>query len=529
MMAVLKLRRAPHHGSRRVTSLVSSLALGALVGLGACKPDPEDTVAPDVTQPEPAPELSDKERKAQEAAQKRAMLEALPPLPGIEDPKPIQFPEPVISSLDNGLQLVVLEDHETPRATVQLIVRAGNIYAPASNTELASLCAAALTEGTTKTKKAKLDETIDDTGGSLGAGADDEVAAISASMLSGDLNVALKIIAEEAQFPAFEDESLTKVKDQMILGLRQEKANTQALALRMAQRVLYGDSSPYGRPFATEDAITAITAEQLRAFHAKHYVPNNATLLVVGDVSADAVAKQAKKAFGKWKRGDDVPVPRSQSAPALDEPMVHIIDRSGSVQATIAVVMRAPKIGDAGWLETQLLNEVLSGGTLTTRLNLVLREQLGLTYGAYSAHFHGYDGGALLGGGGTKNSSAAEFAEALIDLMYEFGAAPVAAKELERIKSLVSGSFALESEGAGFTAAKTQERLLYDLPEEFWSTYRVEIDKLTPEQLLAVGKTVMDRGHLQLIAIGKAKALERELEAFGEVRIYSTDLERIDE
>ena len=94
--------------------------------------------------------------------------------------------------------------------------------------------------------------------------------------------------------------------------------------------------------------------------------------------------------------------------------------------------------------------------------------------------------------------------------------------------SLVSGGFALESEGAGFTAAKTQERLLYDLPEDFWSTYRVEIEKLTPEQLLSVGKTVMDRGHLQLIAIGKANALERKLADFGEVRVYDTNLERID-
>ena len=505
-------------------ALLSSLALS--LSLGACKPEPEQVVTPEDTQEtKQEPELSDKERTAQEAAAKRAMLEALPPLPGIEKSKPVEFPDPVISTLDNGLRLVVLEDHETPRVSAQLLVGAGDIYAPADNTMLASLCASALTEGTTKTKKAKLDEAIDDTGGSLGASAGDELASISASMLSGDLGVALKIIAEQAQFPAFEDESLTKVKDAMILGLRSEKANVQALAFRMAQRVLYGDSSPYGRPFATEEAITAITAEQVRAFHQAHYLPNNATLLVVGDVDAAAVAKLAKKHFGKWQKGAEVAVPRSQSVPSLDEPTVHIIDRSGSVQATIMVVMRAPKIGDQGWLETQLLNQVLSGGTLTTRLNLVLREQLGLTYGAYSAHFHGYDGGALIGGGGTKNSSAGEFATALIDLMYGFGEQPVGASELERIKALVSGRFALESEGAGFTAAKTQERLLYDLPEDFWSNYRVEIDKLTPEQLLSVGQTVMDRGSLQLIAIGRAKALQSKLEDFGTVKIYNTDLE----
>lgn len=511
------------------TKLIAPLALSlALIFAGACKPDPVTVAPDDAGAQEPAPELSEKEQKAKEAAQKRAMLEALPPLPGIEKPKPIEFPEPVISTLDNGLQIVVLEDHETPRASVRLMVRAGDIYAPADNTELASMTASALTEGTTKSKKRVLDEKIDDTGGSLGAGAGSEVATLYASVLSRDLGVAMSIIAEEAQFPAFEADSLTKLQDQMILGLRQQKANAQALAFRMAQRVLYGDSSPYGRPFATEDAISAITADQLRAFHKKHYVPNNATLIVVGDVTAAEVAKQAKKHFGKWSKGEAVPVPRSQAVPPLDKPVVHVIDREGSVQATVAVVMRAPKIGDAGWLEVQLLNQVLSGGTLTTRLNLVLREQLGLTYGAFSAHFHGYDGGALIGGGGTKNASAAEFAEALIDLMYEFGEATVPAAELGRIKSLVSGRFALEAEGAGFTAAKTQERLLYDLPEDFWSTYRVEIDKLTPEQLLSVAKGVMNRGNLQLIAVGKAKALERKLADFGEVRVYNSDLERID-
>ena len=100
---------------------------------------------------------------------------------------------------------------------------------------------------------------------------------------------------------------------------------------------------------------------------------------------------------------------------------------------------------------------------------------------------------------------------------------------VEETTSDGSGRFALESESAGFSASKTQERLLYDLPEDFWSTYRVEIDKLTPEQLLAVGEGVMDRGNLQLIAVGKSKALARKLEGFGEVRVYNSDLELVED
>jgi zinc protease len=509
--------------------IVTTLA-GALLCI-ACDSTPSATTNPDDATADSATSdsgESEKEQKAREAAEKRAMLEALPPLPGIEKSKPIEFPKPVISTLDNGLQLVVVEDHEVPRASVQMLVKAGDIYAPSDNMMVATLAAMALTEGTTKNSKAKLDEKIDATGGSLSAGADEEIASLRASVLRGDVDLAMKLMAEELQHPAYEDESLTKLKDQIILGVRQEKANPQALAMRMGSRILYGDKSPYGRPFPTEENIQSVTRDQVQAFHAKHYVPNNAILLVVGDVDAAAIAKKSKKYFGKWKRGEDIAVPRSEGAPTLNKPVVHIIDRSASVQANIGVLMQAPRIGEEGWLEIQLLNKVLSGGTLTSRLNLVLREQLGLTYGAYSMHASGYDGGALFAGGGTKNSSAGEFADALIDLMYEFGEAPVPEGELNRVKSLVSGRFALESEEAGFTASKTRQRLLYDLPENFWSDYRVEIDKLDSQQLLKTGKSVMDRSNLQLIAVGKARKLKRVLGDYGEIRVYNTDLERIE-
>lgn len=512
---------------KRHLILTSALSLGMAMG---CEPKGK-TTSPggdgdgDVTAKQ-SDEEAEQRRKAKEAAEKRARLRELPPLPGIEKPRPVEFPEPAITQLPNGLEIIVLEDHEAPLVEATLYVKAGDIYEP-EGTPLAGMVAGLLSEGTVKRKKADIDAKVDLTGGSLGSGSGSELANVNASMMAKDLGLALELMADEAQHPAFPDDAINKLKEQSIQGLKAVKGQPGQLVQILGARVIYGETSAYGRLLPTEDQVNAITKEQLTEFHKKHYVPNNAILVVAGDVTAKKAQALAKKHLGKWAKGANVPVPTSEVTPP-SEPGVHIISRRASAQATMGVAIPAPKIGEAGWLETRVIKDLLAGGTMSTRLNFVLREQLGLTYGAGASQDYGYDGGLFWAGGGTKNKTADQFADALVDLVFEFGEKPVEEADLTRVKAFVSGRFALEAEGVGATIGKTIVQRMYGLPEDFWASYRSDVEAITADQLYAAGKVVFDRNKLQIVAIGKADKLEKQLSKYGKVHIYDTDLQPID-
>ena len=511
--------------ARKLASLATLALLGA--SLVACKPKVDQVVvAPDSGGPVDTNDTeldADQAAKAREAAEQRARMAELTPLPGVAAPTPVQLPEPIITTLDNGLELIVLVDHESPLVEVSLRVRAGQIYDPNDKPGVASTTAGLLTEGTTKHTKVALDERVDATGGTMGSGASNELAFLGGTLLSKDLGLGLELVAEQALLPAFPADSLTKLQEQEIQGVRAAKANPQALAGTLAGRIIYGDKSPYGRLFASEEQIRALTRDDVVAFHQRHYLPNNAMLIISGDVDPKQVDKLVRKHFGKWAKGSAPAIPTTSFSPP-SKPVVHIIDRKASAQANIYVVTAGPKVGEAGWLELEVLDSALSGGTMSTRLNFVLREQLGLTYGASSYYQYGFDGGLFMAGGGTKNKTADQFASALVELVYGLADAPIEAGELARIQGMVSGVFALSAEGVGAATELTAQTRLYGLPLDFWSRYRTDVASMTPERLHAQAKRSFDRGHLQIIAVGKAKDLEEQLASFGEVRIYDTDL-----
>ena len=205
------------------------------------------------------------DRQAEEAAAKRAQLAALPPLPGVEAARAVKFPEPQIQTLPNGLELVVLEDHEVPKLRVSAFIKAGHIYAPADQPSLAEFTLLLLGEGTKKRDKASFDAQFDATGGDIIAAIDDEVAGVTADVLTRDASFAFTAIAEQVMQPALPETSLKKIKDQLLQGVDVEKASPFGLSSRMAARAIYGEESPYGRPFPTTPQIEGMTREQALA------------------------------------------------------------------------------------------------------------------------------------------------------------------------------------------------------------------------------------------------------------------------
>lgn len=509
----------------RVLFAVATLTISACERGQTQTPDPKPVVAD--AGPTPAQKAAARDQKAEEAAAKRAQLAALPPLPGTSAPRPVKFPEPQVQTLQNGLELVVLEDHEVPRVRVSVIVKAGEIYAPAEAPSLAEFTVLLLAEGTTKRDKASFDAQVDATGGAVMNAVDDESASITADVLTRDAAFAFTAVAEQITAPALPESSLKKIKDQLLQGVDVEKASPFGLSSRMAARAIYGEESPYARPFPTPAQIEGMTREQALAFHARHYLPGNAMLVVAGDIKPAQARKLADRAFGGWKGGAAVPVPRTKRPAPAAGPVVYIVDRKASAQATVLALAPAPGIGEPGWLQIRVLEQLLGGG-LSGRLNQVLREQLGLTYGAGAFHNFGYDGGAFYAGGSTKTKSAAEFTEALLDLLRQPGKEAVPAAELRRLLSKISGQFALEVEGIDTIAGKTVQQRLFGLAPDFWERYRSEVESISAESLQQTSRGLLVDQAVHVVVVGRADKLKQELAGFGEVRVFDQDLNRIE-
>lgn len=481
--------------------------------------------------PEPVKDTDDKEaarrRKAEEAAAKRAQLAALPPLPGVAAAKAVKFPAPQVQTLPNGLELVVLEDHEVPKVRISGFVKAGKIYAPADSPALAEFTAQLLGEGTRKRDKATFDAQVDATGGMVMSAIDDEIAGVTADMLARDAAFGFTAVAEQLMQPALPEGSVKKIQDLLTQGIDQQKSSPFGLSARMAARAIYGEESAYGRPFATPAQIAGLSRDQAVAFHQRLYQPGNTMLVVAGDITPAQARRLADKAFGGWAKGEAVAVPRTKRPEPAKGPVVYIVDRKASAQATVLALVAAPGIGEPGWLQIRVLEQLLGGG-LSSRLNMVLREQLGLTYGAGAFHNFGYDGGAFYAGGSTKTKSAAEFTEALIDLLRQPGNEAVDAAELRRLLSKISGQFALEVEGIDTVTMKTVQQRLFGLAPDFWERYRSDVESISAADLQQISRGLLVDQALQLVVVGRADKLKKELAGFGEVRIYDQDLKRVE-
>ncbi len=306
-----------------------------------------------------------------------------PPAPGPR--KPVNFPQAETFTLPNGLAVYVVRNAEVPTITTQLVMRCGSMDAEF----VAPFTASMLGEGTASRSKAKIDEAIEFVGGRIAAGAGLHSTTVWSHVLAKDAKLAMVLMADEAMNPTFPATALQKLKDQTKGALGYNKSQPDLLASVLFDHVVYPEGHPYGRLFPTPEQIDAISVDDLREFHETFYKPNNAYLIISGDVDTAKAKSLAERAFGRWAKADTDKLPanplnkfKSYAHPkALT---VHLVDRPGSTQTHIRLGNLAIARGHEDWVGLQVANAIL-GDDATGRLFQDLREERGLTYGIYSS------------------------------------------------------------------------------------------------------------------------------------------------
>jgi zinc protease len=488
----------------KVSNLWPALLL-ASAACGASTPKAEPTTPPQTTVDVSIDTVPEPKKEAPPAGDK---------------PRDLSFPAVQHVTLENGLVVDVVTQKQLPIVSVQLVIQSGSANDPVGLPGVASAVADMLKEGTKKKKGAVFAEAIEFLGANIGTSAGQETLRVSLSALSEHFDAGLALLAEAALTPSFDVKELEKLKKRTLDELKLKKDKPAWLARREFQRALYG-SHPYGQYDTTEAAVKKLTQKDLLSYHGAHFAPNNAFMVVVGDVTAEQVQAKVTQLFGTWKKKAATEA-KYPAPPARSAREIIVIDRPASVQSQIIIGNLALKRNDPGFIPLTVANQVL-GGSAASRLFMDLREKRSLTYGAYSRLDETVDVGSFRASAAVRTPVTGEALAGFFEHLDRIVKEPAPQAELEAAHRFLADSFPLQIETADRVAELLADVRVYGLPEGYWDSYRSAIRQVSAEQALKAAQANIHPGSDVVIVVGRAAEVVPMLEKFGPIRVVDVE------
>jgi len=435
----------------------------------------------------------------------------------------LNLPEIHRRTLSNGLSVWLVESHEVPLVQINLLLKAGAGDDPAGKFGLASLTAAMLDEGAGSRSALELADAVDFLGASLVTTASFDASAVRLNVPVSRVKDALPLMADVVLRPTFPDSELNRLRQERLTALLQAKDDPASVAPLAFARTVFGPAHRYGTGIAgTEATLKGFTVPDLKSFHASMYQPANATLLVVGDVTADAIVPQLEMQFGTWKGTSAARKPVPQ-APQVAQGQITIVDMPGAAQSQIRMGWVGVARSTPDYFTLEVMNTIL-GGSFTSRLNQNLREEHQYSYGASSRFDMRLSPGPFQAGAGVQTDKTAE---ALREFFNELNGIvkPVDADELSKAKNYVALSFPSEFETSGDLSAKMEEMVVYGLSDRFFGQYVDNIQAVTSAAVQKVAETYIQPKRFAVVVVGDRKVIETGIRALnlGPVRVMSVD------
>ncbi|MDB4898902.1 MAG: peptidase domain protein [Gemmatimonadetes bacterium] len=423
----------------------------------------------------------------------------------------LRLPAIITRQLANGLSIVVVEQHELPLADVILEMRTGGEAEPANRAGTALLTAAMLPEGTTSRSALQIADQAAYLGVRIGASSGWEQSTVSLHTTTAQLDSALALFADVALHPAFQSADLERVRKVRLTALQQQRDRAPAIADRAYAAALFGSEHPYGHPLAgTEASMAAISRDDLMKFYTTNYRPNNATLLVVGDVKPDDVERRAQALFGGWARGE-LPAVTTATPPAPKTTTVILVDKPGAAQSSFRLGGIGAPRSTSDYFALEVLNTIL-GGSFTSRLNQNLRESKGYTYGASSGFGLRRSAGPFTAG---AEVVSAKTDSAYLEFMKELRAIrdTVPSDELAKAKRYLQLGLPEDFETTGGIAGQLIPLITYGIPLDFYSTAVQNYGAVSQADVQRVARQYIDPDHLTVVIVGDRKSIEPGLRA----------------
>ena len=422
--------------------------------------------------------------------------------------------------LDNGLHLVLVENHELPFVSASLDVRAGAFTEDPAFPGTASLAAGLVTKGTVARDAEALAAELERNAIDLGAGAGHDSTGVTVSALTEDSERALRLLAEVVQAPRFDPAEFKRLRDQTATGMAISEKTPSVIAERQFDHALWG-SHPYGRPAeGTAKDLQKLDAERLATWWADWVRPDTSTLYLSGDLTLAEAKRIAGRYLGGWEAegpSPDVPLP------AFEPPAgtrITLIDKPGAIQSEIraghgGITRRNPLYATAGVLSQCI------GGSFSSRLNDVIRVQKGLTYGASGGLSSQRFGGEFEVRTFTRTPTTAETVNAVISEVKRLVAQPPEGKELDDAVSYMVGSFAGSLETPQDISARLWTLELNGLPDDWYADYLARVASTTTEDLQRCAQELLEPDRMVIVVVGDASRVKEDLEKIAPVDVVT--------
>jgi zinc protease len=434
-----------------------------------------------------------------------------PKMPDAAAPRPFKFPKAITRTLENGLRVFVIPGGKEPSVTIRLVLMAaGTGNDPKGKSGVAHLAADLLTDGTATRSAQQIAEAIDFVGGSLSTNADADGTNATAQVVTKDFDLAMNLLADVTLHPAFQNEEIERRRQQLLSNFEVEYADANYLAGAVFSRLVYGEH-PYGLPEeGTPASARRITREDLVRFRDERYVPNSALLAFAGDITAEEAFAAAEKYFGAWEK-KSVPVSAAPPPPAAAGLHILVVDKPDAVQTQIRVGRAGIPRNHPDFLPLFVANRIFGGG-FNSRLSTKVRQEKGLTYGAFSAFDSHKEAGSFVASTSTRTEATAEAAKLIVELIAEMGAGTASDEELKFARDYLVGVFPIQLETPSQVAGRALNVTHFDLPADYYETYRDRIMAMNTEQVKAISRRYFDAADLFLVLVGNAQAFRGALQ-----------------
>lgn len=449
-----------------------------------------------------------------------ALPAQFPPAPPPPAPlRPMQFPPFQEARLSNGLQLILVENHELPIVSLSLAFPAGSRYDPPGMEGLADLTAELLTKGTKTRTADQIAAQIEGVGASLAASAGADWLTVSTTVLTDHLGLALELLSDvllNATFPQNEfDLALKRAQS----ALQLEKSDPAALANRFFAREIYGDH-PYGRS-VNEASLASLSRDAVEQFARSRLAPQGAYLVVAGDLTLSDARANLERHLASW-RGRPPTTPSDPQPPGHRPTQILLVHRPGSAQSNILVGNLT--MGPRNPLDYAITvgNKILGGGT-DARLFQILREKKGWTYGAYSSITRRLGTGYFAASTEVRTPVTDSALVELLAQLRRLRSETVADSELAAAKGYLIGSFPRSIETPQQIASQVTTVKLLGLGDDYLHTYRERLAAVTAADIRNAALRLIKPDSAVIVVVGDGEAIYDRLRAIAPVRIVDPD------
>jgi len=445
-------------------------------------------------------------------------------VPALASERAVTWPKRTQARFANGLEVILAESHTIPKFHGELFFRSGNAAASDRAPGLAEMTATVVRTGTTKRNSRQIEEDSRRLGADLSSSSGADTSAISFSGLSEFAEPLLGLVNELAREASFPEGEFERERRQKLEEVKLERTQPGFLASERLRKVLFG-AHPYGLVSPNEAQVAAYKVSDLQSVYREFYTPENALLLLVGDLNSQEMLKTAERVFGDWS-GKKPPAKVSAEPPHPRGRKVYLVHVPGAVQTQILAGCHAITRKHPDWVKMGLTNS-LFGGAFNSRLVMNIREDKGYTYsprsGVTALRQHGFFSVSAA----VRNDVVAA---SLTEIFYEMDklrSVLVPEAELADAQNYLSGVFSMGLATQDGLLSQLSTVALNELPDDYLETYRQKVRAITSAELLDTARKYLDSANMQIVVVGDRSQIESQAALFGELEIFDAQGARL--